>query len=55
MEQMVSVDTATYKKSNGESIIDLVFATPLLTESLITCDVAGDLDHDSDHQPILLK
>ena len=55
MEQMVPVGTATYKESTGQSTIDLVFATPLLTESLITCGIAGDFDHDSDHQPILSK
>lgn len=55
MEQIVSVSTATYKESIRESTINLVFATPLLTESLITCSIAGDFDHDSDHQPILSK
>ena len=55
MEQIVPVGTVTYKESTGESTIDLVFATPLLMESLITCDIAGDFDHDSDHQPILSK
>lgn len=55
MEQMVPVGTATYKESTGEGTIDLIFATPLLSESLISCDIAGDFDHDSDHQPILSK
>ena len=55
MEQMVPVGTATYKESTGESTIDLIFAMPLLSESLISCDIAGDFDHDSDHQPILSK
>ena len=55
MEQMVPVGTATYKESTGESTIDLVFATPLLSDSLIYCKIAEDFDHDSDHQPILSK
>ena len=55
MEQMVPVGTATCKESTGESNIDMIFATLLLTESLIACDIAGDFDHDSDHQPILSK
>ncbi len=33
--------------------MDLVFATPLLPESLIYCKIAEVFDHDSDHQPIL--
>ncbi len=43
------------RESNGESTLDLSFATPLLSESHISCDVAGDFYHDSDHQPILSK
>lgn len=52
---MLPIGTATYKESTGESTIDLVFATPLLTESLITCGITGDFDHDSNQQPILSK
>lgn len=55
MEQMVPVGAAIYKESTGKSTINLIFSTPLLSESLISCDVAGDFDHDSDHQPILSK
>ena len=55
MEQMVPIGTTTYKKSTEESTIDLVFAIPLLTESLIAYDIAEDFDHDLDHQPILFK
>ncbi len=53
MEQMVPVGTTTYKESTGESIIDLIFTTPLLPESLISCGIEDKFDHDSDHQPIL--
>ena len=52
---MVPVGIATYKESIRKSNIDLVFTMPLLTESLITCDIVGDFDHNSDHQPILSK
>ena len=55
IEQIVPVGTAIYKKSTRKSDIDLVFATPLLTESLITCNIARDFDYNSDHQPILSK
>ncbi len=52
---MVPFCTAIYGEPIGESTIDLIFATPLLSESLISCDVAEDFDHDSDHQLILSK
>ena len=55
MEQMVPVGTATYRESTGESTIDLIFATTLLSESFISWDVVGDFDHDSAHRPILSK
>ena len=55
MEQMVPLGTATYNESTGESTIDLIFATPLLSESLIQCQIAESFDHDSDHQPILSR
>ena len=53
MEQMVPTGTATYKESTGKSTIDLIFATDLLSESLISCGIAEEFDHDSDHLPIL--
>ncbi len=53
MEQMVPVETTTYKESTGESTIDLIFATPLLSESFISCGIEDKFDHDSDHKPIL--
>ncbi len=53
MEQMIPVGVATYKESSGKSTIDLVFATPLLSESLIYCKITEEFDQDSDHQPIL--
>ncbi len=52
-ELMVPVRTTTYKKSTGESTIVLIFATPLLSKSLISCGIEKKFDHDSDHQPIL--
>ena len=52
MEQMVPLGTTTYKESTRESTIDLIFATPLLLESLISCGIEDKFDHDSDHKPI---
>ena len=53
MEQMVPTRIATYKESTRESTIDLIFATTVLLESLISCGIAEKFDYDSDHQPIL--
>lgn len=55
MEQIVLIGTATYKELIRESIINLIFAMPLLSESLISCDITEDFDHDLDHQSILSK
>lgn len=52
---MVSVSTKTYKESTGESTIDLIFATPLLLKNIISCDIAGNFNHNSDYQSILSK
>ncbi len=40
---MVPMGMAIYKKSTGESTIDLIFATALLSESLISCNIAEEL------------
>lgn len=50
---MIPVGITTYKKSTRKSTIDLIFATPLLSESFIRCDIARTFDHDLDHQFIL--
>ncbi len=52
---MVPVGTTTYKESTGESTIDLIFGTSLLSESLISCGIEDKFDHDSDHQPSILQ
>ncbi len=49
---MVSIGTANYGESTGETTRDLIFATPLLSESFIPWDLAGNFDPDSDHKPI---
>lgn len=53
LEEMVPVGTATYKESTGESTINFIFATPLLSKNLVRCKIAEDFDHSLDHQPIL--
>ncbi len=50
MGQMVPVGITTHRESTRESTIDLIFATPLLSESLIiSCSIEHKFDHDSDH------
>ena len=41
MEQMVPVGTAIYKESIGKSTTDLIFATPLLSKSIISCNIVN--------------
>lgn len=52
---MVFTKTATYKEFIGENIIDLIFATALLSESLISCGITEEFDYNSDQLPILLQ
>lgn len=55
MEQMVTIGIAIYRKSNGKSIINLIFAKQLLSKSLISYDITKDFNYNSNHQPILFK
>lgn len=53
LAQLVPTGTITYSEGLGKSTIDLFFATPLIAESLLTCKIADNLDHHSDHMPIV--
>ena len=53
MQQIVPVGTTTYKESIRKTTIDLIFATLLLSESLISYGMENKFDDNSDHQPIL--
>lgn len=55
MKQIVPIKIAIYKKSIEENIIDLIFATTLLLENLISCGITKEFNHDFDYLPILLK
>lgn len=53
LELLLPVGTKTRQERGNPSTIDLVFGTSLLSESVITCSLAGrQLDHDSDHLPV---
>ena len=51
MKQLLTPETITYSERGANSTIGLVFATPLLTESLIKCRTKPDI-YSSDHFPI---
>lgn len=53
LAQLVPTGTITYSEDLRKSTIDLFFATPLIAENLLTCKIADDLDHHSDHMPIV--
>ena len=53
LSQMLPKGMTTYKKSFLHIIIDLVFATPLLAESMIRCGTNRNFDHDSDRLSII--
>ncbi|KAJ3454759.1 hypothetical protein MRS44_013359 [Fusarium solani] len=45
--------TITYEESNRQTTIDLCLVTLGLVDRVIRCEVDRDLDHDSDHLPIV--
>ncbi len=53
MDQVLPRGMTTYEERGYKSTIDLVFATKLLVDSLISCNTSDEHDHDSDHLPIL--
>ena len=53
MDQVLPRGMTTYEEQGYKSTIDLVFATKLLVDSLISCNISDEHDHDSDHLPIL--
>ena len=52
MDQVLPRGITTYKKGEYKSTIDLVFATKLLVDNLISCSTLNEHDHDSDYLPI---
>lgn len=49
MDQVLPKDITTYKKRGYKSIMDLVFATKLLVDSLILDSTLEKYDYDSNH------
>lgn len=45
----------TYEEAGNQGTIDLVFAFLLISESLISCKVAKEIDYESDHYSIITR
>lgn len=54
LAQLVSTGIIIYSKSFRKSTIDLFFAMSVIGESLWTCMIPNNLDHHSDHMPIVI-
>ena len=53
MEQLVEEGTIIWQRGAQKSTIDLAFASPLLRNTLVRCDVSKELNVYSNHLPIL--
>jgi hypothetical protein len=54
-ELLTPPSTITYPTNQGGTTIDLAFASTELAESMLECRVAIELDHGSDHLPIVSR
>ena len=52
LQQVVEPGTITWAKGGDKSTIDLAFVSQRLCERLVACEVAEDVEDDSDHNPI---
>lgn len=55
IKQMGPIKMAIYKKFTRQSTIDLIFATLLLSESLIYYKIAENFDYNLNYQLILFE
>lgn len=56
LPKMIQEEIITYKEENKRGIIDLIFATQLLSaERMQICNIQAAFNHDSDHLPILFS
>ena len=53
LQLLLKKDTITYKEAGHQSTIDLVFISSFISESLISCKIAKEIDYGSDHYPII--
>ena len=54
LQLLTEPGTPTHRWKDGESTIDLAFATEDLAARLVHCKIEKNLDYDSDHLPITL-
>ena len=47
--------TVTYPTTQGGTTIDLAFASEELADSMLECRIAPELNHGSDHLPLMLR
>jgi hypothetical protein len=52
LQLLLPPGTITYRARSVETTLDLAFVSQNLENSLIACDVANDMDNDSDHLPV---
>jgi hypothetical protein len=52
LQQVVEPGTITWAKGGDKSTIDLAFMSQRMCERLVGCEVADDVEDDSDHNPI---
>jgi exonuclease III len=55
MELLLPRGTCTYARGPARTTIDLAFATPHLTQRLISCEPREDWGSGVDHHPILMR
>lgn len=55
LQLLLKKGTITYEEAGHQSTIDLVFASSFISESLISCKVAKEIDYGSDHYPIITR
>ena len=50
---LLPADTITYNDNNTQSCIDLCYGTQDLVDRVVKCGVDNEMDHNSDHLPII--
>lgn len=54
LQLLTEPGTQTYRRKDGESTIDLTFASEVVVDRVVHCKIDREMDCDSDHLPIAL-